>query len=306
VAILVGGVFFSVGQLASFMYLWSITISEERGRVAGLAGFFSLTLLQLISLMAQTLSLYGAIILSGILSFGTLSIKLLKPESKALLTSKINDKQYGFEKKFVLLYSIPWILFSLINVTLSRNVSLYSSQIIPASLFMLLVVGQTLAAGFGALVGGIIADLFGRRLSLGVTLTLYGVSSALAGLFIDNYGILFFAYTANGLNWGILWVLYSLVIWGDLANERNCAKRYSTGLIIYYLSTGIGYLFTQQVSQIPIIISALSGCLLIFLSNIPILLAPELLDADFRQQVKLKLYMNIVKKTRQKLSRDQG
>jgi hypothetical protein len=43
---------------------------------------------------------------------------------------------------------------------------------------------------------------------------------------------------------------------------------------------------------------------LIFLSNIPISLAPELLPSDFRERIKLKLHMSAVKKI--KRSRSQG
>ena len=303
--IFVQGVFFSIGQLVSFTYFWSLTVSEERGRAAGLAGFFSLPFSHLIGLMAQTFSFSGTVMLSVILSLGTLAIKLLRPEKKALLTTKKNERGYRPERRTILLYSVPWILFSLINITLARNVSVYALQRVPSSLYTFLMGLQVIAAGFGALGGGIIADFFGRRLSLGFGLTLYGISSALGG-FIGNYEWLFFVYIAGGLNWGILWVLYGSVVWGDLANKESCAKRYSIGLIIFYLATGVGILFTHQISQIPLITSSLVSCLLIFFSNIPLILAPELLSSDFREKIKLKLYMNVVKKIGRKLSQNQG
>jgi len=305
IIIFVEGVFFGIGQLVFFTYFWSLTVPEERGRAAGLAGFFSIPFSHLIGLMAQTFDFFGTVMLSAILSLGTLAIKLLRSEKKALLTRKKNEKGYRPEKRTILLYSVPWILFSLINMTLARNISLHVLQRVPSSLYIFLSVLQMTASGFGALGGGIIADLFGRRLSLGFGLTLYGISSALGG-FVENYEVLYFMYVINGLNWGILWALYGSVVWGDLANEESCAKRYSIGLTIFYLGMGVGFLLSHQMSQIPLIVSSLVSCALIFLSNVPLILAPELLSSDFRERIKLKSYMNVVRKIGRKPSQNQG
>ena len=305
IIIFIAGVFFSIGQLVVFTYFWSLTASVERGRAAGLAGCFALPITYIVVWMAETFDFSGRVMLGVILSLGIMVIKLLRPEKKAMLTTKKDEKGYTPEKRTILLYSVPWALFSLINATLARNISLHVKQSAPSSCYMVLVVLQLVAAVFGALGGGIIADFFGRRLSLVFSLTLYGIGSALVGL-VENHEMFGFVYVANGLNWGMLLTLYSLVVWGDLANKESCAKRYSIGLMIFYLATGVGSLLTHQISQIPLIVSSLASCLLIFLSNIPLILAPELLSSDFREKIKLKLYMNVVKKIGRKPSQNQG
>jgi hypothetical protein len=301
IIVFAAGIPFSIGLLASFTYFWSLTASVERGRAAGLAGFFTLPITHLIGIMAETSDFSGTVMIGVILSLGTLAISLLNPENKAILTTKKDEKGQHPEKRTILLYTIPWILFSLINITLARNISIHVFQLVPSSLYVFLLVLQMIASGFGALGGGIIADLFGRRFSLGFSLTLYGISTAL-GAFVENFGVLYFIYVANGLSWGILWTLYAPVVWGDLADKESIAKRYSLGLIIYYLSLGIGFLLSNQISRIPIITSSLVGCILVFISNIPLIFAPELLSPDFRERIKLKLYMNIVRKIRRKSS----
>ena len=303
--IFVAGVFFGIGQLACLTYFWSLTVPEERGRAAGLIGFFALPIACIVSWMAETVDFSGTVMLGFILSLGVLLIKLLRPEKKGMLTAKKDEKGYNPEKRTILLYSVPWALFSLINATLVRNISLHILQLVPLPYYMVLVVLQLVAAVFGALGGGIIADFFGRRLSLVFGLTLYGIASALAGL-VENHEMFGFVYVANGLNWGILLTLYFFVVWGDLANKESCAKRHSIGLMIFYLATGVGSLLTHQISQIPLIVSSLASCLLIFLSNIPLILAPELLSSDFREKIKLKLYMNVVRKIGRKQSQNQG
>jgi len=305
IIIFVAGVFFSIGQLAFFTYFWSLTVSEERGRVAGFVGFLSLPIFLILILMVGIFDFYGAVMLSVILSFGTLAIKLLRPE-KAILTSKKDEIGYNPEKRTILLYAVPWVLYSLINATLARNMAFYVSQRVPSSYyFMFLSVSQLVGAVFGALGGGILADFFGRRLSLVFSLTSYGISLVLVGL-VKSHEMFCFVYVVNGLNWGILLTLYLLVVWGDLANKESCAKSYSIGLTIYYLATGVGSLLTHQIFQIPLIVSSLVSCLLIFLSNISLILAPELLSSDFRERIKLKLYMNVARKIGRQLAQNQG
>ena len=297
--IFIQGIFFSLGQLASLTYFWSLTVSEERGRVAGLAGFFVLSLFQIIGPIAQIIGFTWAVVIIFSLSLGTLTVRLFEPKKKTSLTRKKDEEGHHHEKKTVILYTIPWILFSVVNATLARNISSSIFESVPISFYMFLLILQIIASGFGALGGGIVADFIGRRSALGTSLTLFGISMVLGGLF-QTTEVLYFMFIVNGLNWGILWTLYGSVIWGDLGDKENVAKRYSIGLMIFYMVTGIGFLFIPQISQISLVTSSLLGCLLIFISNIPLILAPELLSSDFRDKIKLILYVNTLKRIRKK------
>jgi MFS family permease len=231
-----------------------------------------------------------------------LVVIFLRPK-KVILTAKREERGNYLEKRMILLYLIPWMFFTLINATLAKNISFHILQQVPYSLYLSLIVLQAIGTIFGALSGGVTADFFGRRVSLAFSLTSYGISSALAGI-VNNPSLLYFVYFANGLSWGILLVMYTFVIWGDLSNKENCAKMYALGFTIFYLTQSIGLLPLELILQIPLVVSSLGSCLLIFLSNIPIFLAPELLSSDFRERIKLKLHMSAVKKIKQ--SRSQG
>jgi MFS family permease len=292
--ILVVAVFFSVGQLAFLTYFWSLTVPEERGRVAGLLGFGSLTVnLVVYTLVGGYLDFNRIVVLGVLLSLAPLLVIFLRP-TKAQLTAKRYARESYPEKRTVLLYLIPWVLFSLINSTLAKNTSFHISQQITPDFYLSLTVLQVAATILGALFGGIIADFLGRRVSLAFSLTLYGISSALAGM--GNTGLLFFVYFANGLSWGILLVMYSFVIWGDLANTKNCAKMYAIGFMSFYVAQSIGFFPLEQVFQISLAVSSLVSCLIIFMSNIPIFIAPELLSSDFTEKLRMKLHLNTIKK----------
>ena len=294
------GCFFGTGLLAFLTYFWNLTVPEERGRIAGLIGFVALPIYSIANIVMASLDFLGTVTATALLSSGIILVIFLRPERLAL-TSKKDERRNYAEKRTVILYAIPWIAFSLINVTLARNASLAIVQGLSPSFHISLILYQTAGIIFGALFGGIAADFLGRRELLISSLTLYGISAVLVGLF-TNGEILILAYAINGLSWGVLFILYTMVIWGDLSTQNNCALIYSIGLAIYYATAGIG--FATQVS-IPIFTSSLVSCLLVFLSNVPIAFAPELLPSEFSERIKLKLHIRKVKKIREK-SRDYG
>lgn len=301
-SIFVAGISFSIGQLTSFTYFWKTVEPEQRGRIAGVIGFISLLLFFVLTyLIAPSLSLFGKILLCIILgAFGPIAILLLKPSKKEIDLGK--QTEYYPEKRVIILYTIPWILFSLLNATLAKNIAVSTSSLFSPSVYFSLIVLQTIAALFGALFGGLTADYVGRRSTLALSMTLYGISMLFR---ILNFEAVFFlVYIMEGLSWGIFLTLYSFVIWGDLSNARNCAKLYATGLIIFYIVTAIGQL-PSFISQLSPLTSTLISGLIIFLANIPIVIAPELLPPDIQERIKLRKYIHTVKKISKKLQTQQ-
>ena len=199
------------------------------------------------------------------------------------------------KKKIVFLYLVPWLLFSIINVTLAKNNSTYIFEQTSASFYVFLVALQAIGVCFGAIIAGFVADLFGRRIALAITLSLYGTSAALGGIFA-NPQVFSVMYFINGMSWGILFVMYIFVVWGDLANKDNCSKMYSLGVLTYFLSLGLGA-FIPQIF-LPFGTSSLLICLIIFLSILPIFLSPELVRSDFIERIRLKRHINALSKNK--------
>ena len=292
IIILIIGAAFGISQLSSYAYFWRTTIATERGRIGGLLGLIAIPLyFLLINFVSGTIGFLGNIIMCiGFCLFILIGASLIKenvlPENKV-------EMAYYPEKRTIIFYSIPWILFCFLNATLSKNISIDTQNLISPSFYAFLTISQALGGLLGAVLGGFLADR-GRRLTLIFSVTLYGVSTTFKA-FLNNDMTFFFAFVAEGLSWGILLTLYSFVIWGDLANSKNVAKIYSIGLIGFYVSTGVGQV-SNILLEIDILTSALISCLIIFLSYLPIILAPELLSTDIQEKNKIKKYMDTVKK----------
>ncbi len=285
------GISFAVGQLSAYTYFWRSSEAKERGRIGGLISFIGLPIYFVASnFIAASVDLFGKTLLCLLLSgLAVTSLYFKKPSIK----ERVTKSEYYPEKRTILLYSIPWIIFTFVNATFAKNISEITSTTIAPSLYAQLTIIQTFEALIGALTGGFLADFVGRRLTLVLSVTLYGVSMTLRG-FINNDLLYFFGFAAEGLSWGIFLTLFSFVIWGDLSNRENNSKIYGVGLSTFYLFAGLG--LSSFFHFDSLITNTLISCLLIFLSNIPIILAPELMPSDAREKIKLENYVKNIKR----------
>ena len=71
------GVFYGVGHLAFITFFWKFTRSEERGRVAGFAGFFVLPAAAIVGLAAEASGPLGALGLSILFGGGMFATRFL-------------------------------------------------------------------------------------------------------------------------------------------------------------------------------------------------------------------------------------
>jgi hypothetical protein len=289
-------IFVSVGMLTTFAVFGSLTVPEERGRIGGLIGFVVFPFYFIVNyFLGLNIDFFGAILLGFVINLLPL-FGLLFKSTKAIVESGKKQQVRYYEKRVFVLYFIPWIVFSLINAVLARNTTAIIQDQISSSLYFGLLSIQIVGIVFGVLLGGLIADLLGRRFSLVFSLTLYGFGAALVGLFPNDL-VFLGVYAASGLSWGFLFVLYIFVVWGDLSNQKNRLQVYSIGLISYFLSLGFGSFI--EVSM-PLFQSALLSVMIIFLLNMPIIFAPELLSSYVLDKIRMKMHMGKVKKLQKK------
>jgi hypothetical protein len=283
---------FSVGFLIFFNYFQQITVSSERARISGVVALAVLpSYFILRSVIQNEVNDLYLIIFITLLSIGLFLFVFFRTKTNNVESK--NDTKKFFEKKVVFLYLVPWLLFSIVNVTIAKNNSTYFFEHTSASFYVFLVALQSISVCFGAIIAGFVADFSGRRIALAVTLSLYGISAVLGGISTNPqvYSVMYFI---NGMSWGILFVMYIFVVWGDLANKDNCAKMYSLGVTTYFLSLGIGAFIPQ--SFLPISISSLLTCSIAFFSILPIFMVPELGPTNFMERVRLKRYANKIGK----------
>ena len=209
---------------------------------------------------------------------------------------KLRRKHIKIEKRNLIIYLVPWIAFSLINVTTAKIITFYAlNYVTPLFLILQIVIGA-----LGALVGGAISDFIGRKKILAFALTLFGISSVLS-VFVNISTLANFMFINTGFTWGMLSTLYLFVIWGDLADKKTNSYTYSIGLATFFATTGLGALLTPEIQKISFFTASIINCLVVFISNIFIILAPEILPSDIREKNYIRLYMYLIKRKKRSL-----
>jgi hypothetical protein len=283
---------FSVGVVLFFSFFEKIISPEERGRISGMIAFIILPFVLFLELIpAEAASLYGLLLILCMFIL-IISFNLSHYKHRKAIYRK------NFEKKYIFMYLLPWISFSIVNATLAQTISIYVLKTMPASTHLLLISLQVIGTCIGAITAGFLTDFFGRKLTLILSLTVYGASAVIGGI-LQTPVVFSAMYFLNGVSWGLLFVIYIFVVWADFSNQKNSGKMYSLGLSTYFISLGLGLI---SPIFLPITISSLLICLIMFLSLIPLFLSPEITPTDFIEKMKLKQHINKIKK----ISKNQG
>lgn len=289
------GGLYSISLFAFFSYFCDLTSIGERGRVGGIIVFIPLILFPFLTVLLSMIGFQSGLILCIILNLSVLAVQGLNP---AKLLKKERNEIEIYTRNTFFHYLIPWIVFAIINGVLAPiiNQSIYLKF---SDMSLLLIFLQFLAAPVGALMGGIFADLVGRRLTLMLGLTLYGVCTAFSAL-SGVVGVVFLSFILSGVAWGVFLVLYFLVVWGDLASGKSRFLYFLSGFP-FFISTGFGYFIKNVVMGVSVESMALFNVCLILLSNIPLLFAKELLPVAILQETYLHRFISRVKKLQRKL-----
>ena len=280
---------FGVSLLIFFSSFQDFTLTTERARISGIIAFVTLPLVFIFEPVPVSIPIdFYFLVAINIAAIFSIFLKNRLPNNQAA-----EKGEKTFEKRVMLLYLIPWIIFSMVNVTLAKNNSFCIVQQTSASFYVFLEALEVIGVSIGAITMGFLADFVGRRITASVALTLYGFCSALGGLF-DTKWAFSLTFLIGGVSWGSFFVLFFLVIWGDLANKENWAKIYALGLVTYFASQGVSSLVPQVFLSLET--GALVTCLISFFAIVPIFAVPELSSNDFIENMRIKRHIDSVKK----------
>jgi hypothetical protein len=175
--------------------------------------------------------------------FGGLAFLGLKRKSKKqpLEQQPLEQKAPGYfkiiQKKEILLYLVPWAMFSLINYIEQPILSdFFGSQT-----FNIIRLAELALGGLVAVMSGIAADFLGRKRVVIAGFVMLGIEYALLSLFFTLFTsseIVYLYLVLDGITWGLLITVFFTVVWGDLGENHAKEKYYTLGGLPYLLSIG--------------------------------------------------------------------
>ncbi|MGB9714241.1 MAG: hypothetical protein ACPLZC_04590 [Candidatus Bathyarchaeales archaeon] len=272
----------------------------SRGKSGGIALFVAHLGMLLVGFLTNVLSFVAAVLVFttwravGLIAFQI--AKYRKYNIKKEIT-KVRYQHIVSERPFIL-YFVPWVMFCLVNF-LEYPLQQYHWGIETSNAVSTAEFG---IASFAALIGGYFADVVGRKRLLILGYVLLGIGYAVLSIFPTNQISITIYTVFDGVAWGLFALIFFLIIWGDLANNRAKDKYYLLGALPFLLSSYVSVIVVPLVKLIDMSTSFSLASFFLFLAVVPLMYAPETLPEKKIRERELKSYVEKAKKIREKFT----
>ncbi len=290
------GISVGIGLPSCLAYFADVTFVENRGVQGGIiwsaVGFSTLLFALPLNMLNSVLAFLALAVWRG---FGLGAFFFMKSGRGIRPTRSTYSISSILRRRDVILYLVPWTMFCLVN---------FMEAPILENLFggFFLFVGfiEFAIAGIFALVGGVMADLVGRKRVIITGFVVLGIEYAVLSLF-SGMPVSWYMYTAfDGIAWGMFASVFFMTLWGDLAGASEKEKYYLMGGLPYLLAGILPILVKPHMEVIPLGLTFSLASFFLFLAVIPLIYAPETLPEKKIKERELKKYIEKAKKTREK------
>lgn len=298
------GISLGLGMPSCLAFFADLTNVENRGRISALifltANLSALPLTLLFMIFDFSMYFPFLAIWRGL---GLLIFVLLKPEEKnsdekgknASFASVFNDRSF-------ILYFIAWLMFTLID-SLEKSIL---RNFVESNLHRLILMIQPIIASFAMLIAGLLSDRIGRKRVAIYGFVSLGIAYAIIGIAPTMQISWYFYLAIDGIAAGILWVIFILILWGDLSSPIAREKYYVTGNIPTLARNIIPLLPISFSVLIPANAAFSLASFFLFLAVLPLMYAPETLPEKKIRLRQLRGYAEAANKAREKYLKKSG
>jgi MFS family permease len=204
------------------------------------------------------------------------------------------------EKSF-LLYFVPWVIFCVINFFQAPFFDTQlQRQYMDTNLSYMISFGEFGIGAISMLIGGYLSDRIGRKRLIIAAYAMVGVGYALLS-FASSSKLVFYSYVLlDGIAWGIFFLMFLLIVWGDLAQTRIKNRYYLIGAMPFIIATYITPIVKPYIGDIHLFYAFSFASFFLFLAVIPLMVAPETLPEKVMKDQDLKSYAEKALKQAQK------
>jgi len=294
------GLSFGLGMPSCLSYFSEQTSIEHRGRLSGVIFVTANLSAPLLGISVANFGLMvSSLVASAWRGIGLIFLlfpkqRLKKPTHSEAVIKNVSFSSVIHDKSF-LLYFIAWLMFCSVDRLETPVFSHLMGD------FYYLAFGPIIGS-ISALVGGLLADIVGRKGVVLYSFVTLGVAYAIIGVAPHTPLDLswYLHLTMGSVATGMLWVTFILIIWGDLAKGACAVKYYALGEIPFFLSAIIELVSSSYVGQIPVSSAFSFASFFIFLAVLPLLYAPETLPERKIELRRLRRYVEEAKKVKEK------
>jgi MFS family permease len=286
------GISIGLGLPSALAYFADLTRFETRGRLGGITyGVSAIAMFVLLyswSLLGSAVSLFVLPIWRGLglvlFMFFMRGVKFENSQSTPSNSSILGDRR-------LILYLIPWIMFCLVNWIEAPIV-----ENIFGDFYSFVISAEFAVSAIFALIGGIFADLVGRKRGIIAGFILLGTEYAVLSLVPEMLFSHYLYLILDGVSWGMFSVVFFMVLWGDLAENNRKEKYYVIGGLPYLLSNFLSVLVKPYIESINVSTAFSVASFFLFLAVLPLVYAPETLPEKKIKERELKNYIEKAQK----------
>jgi MFS family permease len=312
------GISLGLGIPSCLAYFSESVPIEKRGKAGGLVFLLSSLSVPIISLtMSDTLPFLSVVIFAAWRGWGLLAILAIPQDGCCEEPAERRDISLAsvLRDRAFLLYFIAWFMFSLVD---SFQSAIFVGEEYDKILSFVPLIEPAIA-GISAPVAGILSDWIGRKrvmifgfVSLGIAYAILGIAKQIWPSWFIHF--FFFHIFVNGLAIGMLWLLFTIVLWGDMSRYGS-EKYYAIGETPLFLTQAISPLLRVGAGigigdpLIPETSAFSLAAFFLFIAVIPLLYAPETLPEKKIQERQIQMYtkeaLKVKQKTEQKSKKNQ-
>ena len=299
------GASFGIGMPSCLSFFTEATKVDNRGRVAAITFIIA----TIVAPLLRTVTF-------GDLSFSTLFIICAIWRGTGLIVQAIKPKKHESQEvikaSFVsilrsrpfLLYFAAWAMFCLVNAMETPIVTYaLESNETPSVETM-----ETIEPIFGLLfilIAGFMSDLIGRKKIVLAGFVSLGAAYAIIGFLPDALGEIswYLYFVVDGAAWGIFYIAFVFILWGDLSQHSSKEKYYALGSIPFFLSDIIPHLITIDPESIIPGFAFSVAAFFLFLAVLSLIYAPETLPEKKMELRRLRSFAEEAQKAKEKYER---
>jgi MFS family permease len=285
-----------IGYPSCLAYFADATDVENRGTYGGIAwGTVGLSVFALFVLTtglstAETFEVMALWRFLGFVAFFFLS----RNKGKVVLASVVPAYRAILQRRDMIFYLVPWIMFSLVNFV-EAPIIIH----LPGYPYFAAFAEYGISSLF-AVAGGILADITGRKRVIITGFVLLGIDYALFSLFSGTEAIWYVYTLLDGIAWGMFAAVFFMTLWGDLAGNNQKERYYLLGGLPYLLTAFLSVIVTPFVAIIPASTAFSLASFFLFVAVLPLMYAPETLSEKRIKDMELKSYLEKAKKVKEK------
>ncbi len=208
-------------------------------------------------------------------------------------------------KKETLLFLLPWVMFMVINFAEKPMLQHFFG----VSQYSLVESAEFVFIGIFAFIGGLVADIGGRKRVVIAGFVMLGFEYAILSVFSNAVNTVLVSYvfmTLDGVTWGLLFSVFFTVVWGDLGEHYEKEKFYVLGGVPLLLTNFLAVFITPYAASIPLGTAFTVASFFLFAAVIPLMYAPETLPEKSLKDRDLKSYLQKAQKIVKKETAKKG